>query len=227
MSQKQAETSKSIARNVLYTFSTWLLPLGLSFFATPIIVKALGDEDYGIYALVLGFIGYSFNFGIGRAITKYIAEYRASGESQKIKEVISATFFLNIVVGLFGVTMICLLASWLVIDVFKIDADAQSKSIQSFYIASATIFFLMLNQVFNAVLQGIHRFDVYSKIFNFNSIALLLGNIILALYGYGLIVLLAWNLVITAITCVIYAVSAKNFCPNLGSVLSLDAKRLN
>lgn len=216
MSQKQVETSKSIARNVLYTFSTWLLPLGLSFFATPIIVKALGNEDYGIYALVLGFIGYSFNFGIGRAITKYIAEYRASGENQKIKEVVSATFFLNIVVGLFGVTMICLLASWLVVDVFKIEADAQSKSIQSFYIASATIFFLMLNQVFNAVLQGIHRFDVYSKIFNFNSIALLLGNIVLALYGYGLIVLLAWNLLITAITCIIYAISARKLLPEFG-----------
>ena len=69
---------------MFYThFSTWFLPLGLSFFATPIIVKALGDEDYGIYALVLGFIGYSFNFGIGRAITKYIAEYRASGETRE------------------------------------------------------------------------------------------------------------------------------------------------
>ena len=86
----------------------------------------------------------------------------------------------------------------------------------------------MLNQVFNAVLQGIHRFDVYSKIFNFNSFALLFGNIILALYGYGLIGFARLeSCCISTITCVIYAISAKNFCPNLGSVLSLDAKRLN
>lgn len=226
MTRKPAETSRSIARNVLYTFSTWLLPLGLSFFATPILVGALGDEDYGIYALVLGFIGYSFNFGIGRAITKYIAEYRASGANEKIREVISATFFLNIAVGLTGAALICLLAGWLVTDVFRINAAAQSKSIHSFYIASATIFFLMLNQVFNAVLQGIHRFDVYSKIFNLNSIILLAGNIILALSGYGLLVLLGWNLLVTVAACLVYAVSARRLLPEFGISLSFGRDTL-
>src|SRR5688572_16652702 len=149
MNIKPAESGKSIFRNVLFGFSTWILPLGLSFFATPILVRALGNEDYGIYALVLGFIAYSFNFGIGRAITKYIAEYRASGESEKIKDVISATFFLNIAVGLFGVAAICLMANWLVTDIFKIEPEAQSKTVYSFYIASGTIFFSMLIQVFN------------------------------------------------------------------------------
>ncbi len=216
MNTKTAESGKSIFRNVIYGFSTWVLPLGLSFFATPILVKALGNEDYGIYALVLGFIAYSFNFGIGRAITKYIAEYRASGESEKIRDVISATFFLNIAVGLFGVAAICLMANWLVVDIFKIEPEAQSKTVYSFYIASGTIFFSMLVQVFSAVLQGIHRFDVYSKIFNFNIFALITGNILLALYGYGLIALLSWNLIISIITCGINLISAKKLLPEFG-----------
>ena len=223
MSQKQAETSKSIFRNVLYNFSTWFLPLGLSFFATPIIVKALGDEDYGIYALVLGFIGYSFNFGIGRAITKYIAEYRANGENEKIKQVISATFFLNVAVGLFGVLVICLSANRLVTDVFKIQPDAQEKSVYAFYLAASIIFFSTLIYVFSAVLQGIHRFDVYSKIYNFNSFALLTGNILLALYGYGLLVLLGWNLLILIVTSVIYIVCSKRLLPEFG--ITFDFRR--
>src|SRR5450755_176556 len=99
----KGQTGKSIIRNVFYGSLTWLLPLGLSFVATPVIVRTLGNKDYGIYALVLGFIGYSFTFSFGRAITKYIAEYRITGESEKIRDVISASFFINLVVGLIGV----------------------------------------------------------------------------------------------------------------------------
>ncbi len=74
MKAGQAQTSKSIAKNVFYGFLTWILPLGLSFVSTPLIVRTLGKKDYGIYTLVLGFVGYSFTFSIGRAITKYISE---------------------------------------------------------------------------------------------------------------------------------------------------------
>lgn len=223
MENKPAQTSKTIVRNVFYGFLTWILPLGLSFVTTRVIVKTLGNEDYGIYALVLGFIGYSFTFSIGRAITKYVAEYSASGQTEKIRDVISATFFINIVVGIFGVLIICLSANWLVRDVFRIDAGAQDKTVLAMYLASAIIFLTMLTQVFNAVLQGIQRFDVYSKIFNANSFAMLLGNLILAYTGYGLLALLIWNLLIIAIFCVIYAISAKKLLPEFG--ISLRFKR--
>ena len=107
---RPAETSKSIFRNVVYNFSTWLIPVVLSFYATRIIIQSLGESDYGIYALVLGFIGYSFNFSFGRAITKFTAEYRSSGENDKIKDVISATFFINLIVGIVGVAIIFFIA---------------------------------------------------------------------------------------------------------------------
>ncbi len=218
------QTGKSIVRNVFYGFLTWILPLGLSFAATPIIVRALGDSDYGIYALVIGFIGYSFTFSIGRAITKFIAEYRANGESEKIRDVISATFFINIAVGVLGVLAIGLSAKWLVRDVFRIAEPAQDKTVLAMYIAALIIFCTMLNQVFNAVLQGIHRFDVYSKIFNISSFALLLGNLVLALLGYGLLVLLVWNLIITFLTSVLFAVSAKRLLPEFGITFRLKSE---
>jgi O-antigen/teichoic acid export membrane protein len=213
MEDRQSETSKSIFRNVLYGFSTWILPMGLSFIATPIIIKSLGDQDYGIYALVLGFVGYSFNFSFGRAITKYIAEFRANGENEKIPDLISSALFINLAVGLFSVSIICFSANWLVLFVLKIDAESQSKSVTALYIASAIIFFSMLNQIFNSALQGIHRFDVYSKIFNLNNLALLSGNLILAILGFKLLSLFVWNLSVTCLTCVIFTVYAKRLLP--------------
>ena len=213
---KQAETSKSIFRNVLYGVSTWMIPFVLSYFATRIIIKNLGDNDYGIYTLVFGFIGYSFNFSFGRAITKYIAEYRNSGENHKIREVISATFFVNLIVGVLGVSVIFYIANWLVVDLFEIAPENQEKTILALRIATGIVFFQMLSQIYNAVLQGIHRFDVYSNIFNVNTIVLLSGNIYLASNGYGINGLIVWNFVITALTCGVVAIFSKRLLPEFG-----------
>jgi O-antigen/teichoic acid export membrane protein len=74
----------------------------------------------------------------------------------------------------------------------------------------------MLTQVFNAVLQGMQRFDIYSKIFNANSFALLIGNIVLAFLGYELLILLIWNLLVMCIFCAVFAIAAKKLLPEFG-----------
>ncbi len=212
----KSHTSRSIFINVLYGISTWILPLVLTFFSTPIILKSLGNEDYGIYALVLGLVAYSFNLSFGRAITKYISEFRASGENERIRDVISATLFINLTVGFVVVVSFFAAANYLTTDVFQIKAEDQPKTILAIYIAALSIFFLLLNQVFNSILQGIHRFDVYSKITNFNSAAIISGNILLAYNGYSLIALFLWNLMVTVVTGILFLASAKKHLPEFG-----------
>lgn len=226
MENAQPQTSKSISKNVFYGFTTWILPLVLSIAATPVIVRALGETDYGIYILVQGFIGYSFTFSIGRAITKYIAEYRTSGENEKIRGVISATFFISLAVGLIGVLSICLSANWIVENVFEISGEERNKTVAGLYIAAAVIFFTILNQVFNAVLQGMHRFDVYSKIFNASSFALLLGNLFFAWRGYGILTLFYWNLFVICAGCVVYVIGAKKVLPEFRISFRFDRSML-
>lgn len=220
------QTSKSVFRNVIYGSLTWIMPLGLSFVATPVIVRSLGHADYGIYALILGFISYSFTFNFGRAITKYVAEYRVTGKSERIREIISASFFLNVAIGLTGMITMCLLANWLVRDIFEIEPEAQQKTIVAIYIASAIIFLWMLTQVFAAVLQGIQRFDVYSKIFSANSFLLIGGNLSLAYFGFSLLALLTWNAGLLLLFLIIYGLAAKRLLPEFGITFKFDRETL-
>ena len=214
--ETEKQTSRSVGRNALYGFTTWLLPLVLSFVATPKIVGALGSQDYGIYALVLTFVGYSFNFSFGRAVTKFVAEYRAEeGGGEKIADLISAAFFINLAVGFLSVLLICLSANWLARDVFKIAGDDFAKTVNALYLAALIIFFSMQNQIFSSILQGLHRFDVYSKIFNLNNFALLAGNFLLALTGFSFLSLLAWNSAVTLISTIGFALAARRLLPEL------------
>lgn len=226
MEKKHAETSLSIVRNILFGFSTFILPLGLSFVATPIIIANLGLENYGIFMLVLGFVGFSGIFSFSRAITKYIAEFRSQGKNEKIPDIISAAFFVNLIIGFVCILVIWQTADWLVSDVLKIDAAAHNQVVIALLLVSLIIFLAMLTQIWTAILQGIHRFDVYSKIFNLNNIAVLSGNIWLASYGFGMLSLLVWNLTIGAIICLIFAKSTKRLLPEFKLSLSVHPKTL-
>jgi O-antigen/teichoic acid export membrane protein len=207
--------SRRILRNIFSGFSTWIFPLLLGLVVTRVVVRALGHNDYGIYSLVLGFISYSFNFSVGRAITKFLAAYRAAGETEKVRYVISATVFITLIVAITGFVTIIATSQWLVTDVFAIEPSAQLKAVRAMQVSAATIFILMLSQIATAVLQGLHRFDVLSKIQISNNILMMLGNLWLAYRGFGLVALLYWNLAATTITCAISFLSAKRLLPEL------------
>ncbi|MBP9663883.1 MAG: oligosaccharide flippase family protein [Pyrinomonadaceae bacterium] len=209
----ERQTSHSVIRNVLFGLVTWILPLCLGLVATPILVGSLGHSEYGLFALILGLVGYSFTFNFGRAITKYVAEYRATGRTQDIAGIISSSLTLNITIGLAGSIVLCLLADWLVRDVFAIPAPEQQQTVNAIYLASAIIFFTMLSQVFSSVLHGLQRFDVYSKIFSIHSVLLVSGNIVLALLNFDLLGLLEFNLALLVGFCIIYAIAAARLLP--------------
>jgi len=203
----------SWSRSALFGFISWLLPLGLTLFATPLVVRHLGFEEYGLYALVLGFISYSFTFSIGRAVTKYVSEYRASEQTEKIKEVLAATLWINFVIGLLGIFTLCFFARFIVVNLFDIKPEMQENAVIAFYIASATIFFVMQAQIFSGVLQAVHRLDTFSIITTIVSILGVSGNIVIVLLGFRVKELLVWSFVNTTLSCIWFYLAGKRLLP--------------
>lgn len=70
------------------------LTIGLSslipFFYTPVMLRILGQSEYGLYSLANSVVGYLslLSFGLGSTIVRYIAKYRAQGEKEHEERVI-------------------------------------------------------------------------------------------------------------------------------------------
>lgn len=205
--------SISVSRNVLFGFLSWLLPLGFTIILTPLIVHGLGAEAYGLYALVMGFVAYSFTFNVGRAITKYVAAYRASEQHERIGEILSTTLLVNIVIGALGALALALCANLLVTRVLNIAPALQANAKLAFYLASVGLLVTMLSQVFNAVPQAVHRFDIYSLIATGTGIATIGGNGLLVWQGFGVKSLVAWNVMATSLSCSAYFIAARRLLP--------------
>lgn len=216
------QTGTNVIRNIAFGALTWVGPMALSLIATPFIVRALGLEGYGIYALVLGIISYSFNFGVGRAATKYVAEYQGTEDRAKIGPIISSSLVVSLGLGVFAILVIGLLAPWLVISVLGIGPKFQETATTALYIAAGVIVVTLLNQLFGSILQGLHRFDVYSKLFNLTNFAVVIGSLALALAGFGLTALLAWNLGVLAVSVVLNGIASKRLLSDVSMFSGLD-----
>lgn len=224
MDDKPHSRKKRLAINTVFSFISWFFPLAVSFVATPIVVRGLGNESYGIYALITGFISYSFGFGIGKTAAKYVSEYNASGETDKISDVLSAIFWFSLTIGLAGTAIIAYFAHFIAADILQIPEVLQERATVGLYLASGTIVVYMLSQVYQYALQGLHRFDKYSLLINLNGILLNGGSILLVWNGGGILTLLIWNLLVVCLIGTLFYFSAKKLLPEARIRFGFDEK---
>ncbi len=192
---------------------SWGFPLLIAFVTTPILVHSLGTKKYGEYSIVLSFLAYAFSNGVGKVAGKYIPEYRASDEPDKLSESVSAAFWMVLAVGLLQVIALVSAASFIVADILLIAPESQASVTKALYLAGFSGLILMMGQIFQYALQGVHRFDIFAVITNANALLLSVGNVVIVLLGFGIIPLFIWNLTITTIFGVMFFIKARPLIP--------------
>lgn len=82
----------------------------IPFFYTPVMLRMLGEAEYGLYSLSSSVINYLslLTFGFGSTIVRYITIFRASNEREKEEKVFG--FFLALYCGIAIIVIICGLA---------------------------------------------------------------------------------------------------------------------
>lgn len=202
--------------NSLYSLVGWMAPILLGLFATPFVLKHLGAESYGVYIVILGFVGYSFAFNLSRSVAKFVAEFRVSGETDKINSVISAAFWLNCTIGIFGAVVVWLSAKWVIVDVLQISPQYREAATFALIVGGISIPFTLLGQVFQSILQGEQAFGPLSLITNLGSVLINCGNVALAALGFGVDSLLLWTLVVAVLIAIVSLIVSKLSAPDIG-----------
>jgi O-antigen/teichoic acid export membrane protein len=192
-----------------------MLPLGLSLVATPLIVGALGNATFGIYALFLGIIGYSFTFGIGKAAGKYVAQFKAAGDYKALSEAVTAVLMSSIVLGLLGAAVLWAFAGPIVTHILLIPPEGFEPAVRGFYLAGLIIFFTMISLVYQNVLQGIQRFDRLAILTGLSTLLLNGGAAMVALLIGSVDALLLWNLATVALMAFLFFLNARRLLPEL------------
>ena len=85
--------SRRFIANVIWNWTGTVASLFTGLILSPIIIRRLGPEGYGVWALSFAMMDYYwfFDFGFRAATVKYVAHYTATGEKEKVGEILSTS----------------------------------------------------------------------------------------------------------------------------------------
>jgi len=91
-----------VLRGTLANYGARFIGIATWFFITPEVLRVLGEAGFGLWVLAAALIGYGslLDLGIGGAITKFVAEYRARSEDARIKELLGSALLIYSCVGI-------------------------------------------------------------------------------------------------------------------------------
>lgn len=155
-----------LARNTILNLMGNGIPLAVAIFVIPFLIKGLGIDRFGVLTLVWMVIGYFslFDLGLGRALTKLVAEKLGARQEEMIPALVWTSLFLMLILGVAGTLIICLLSPWLVYGVLKIPMPLQAETLYAFYLLALSIPFVIGTAGLRGILQAQQRFGLINAV---------------------------------------------------------------
>jgi len=155
-------SNRTLLRSIFYNFLGHGAPILVALFTVPMLIKHLGTDRFGVLTLSWMIIGYFslFDFGLGRAMTKLVAEKLGAGLTEEIPGLFWASIYLMGLLGAVGTGLFFILAPWLVKDVLSIPELLQNETLHSLYVLAFSIPVVIITAGLKGFLEAYQRFGL-------------------------------------------------------------------
>lgn len=159
-------SSHRIGRNAASNLLAQTAPLAVGVVTLPIIVRGLGPDGYGAFSLAWALLGYFsvMDLGLGRATTKFVAEYVARREVPQLRNVVTSAVMVQLGLGLVGAGLWALLVPLLVGRVFHVPAALVRPATLAYYLLAPALPVILVSASYAGVLEALQRFDLSNRV---------------------------------------------------------------
>jgi O-antigen/teichoic acid export membrane protein len=178
----------SIKNGALLSYFSLFVTMLVALLYTPIMIRLLGQSEYGLYSLIGSIAAYFsiMDMGLGNAIVRYTARNRVVGDKSAEAKLNGMFFILYSVIGLLTLFIGLILLS-------KIDAMfGSSLSLIELKKAKIMIIILIINfalsfplSIFGSIMQAYERFIVIKLLAIIRTVITPLVTLPLLYLGYG------------------------------------------
>lgn len=177
----------SIKTNSLWNIGNYGFSIVSLFFLFPFMIRHLGDSSYGFFIFLGTINGMAniANFGFGEASLRFIALYHNLHDTEKLKKILSTSFWTYFVLGSLTTLGIVLFANPIVGFLHEIKID-RNLAVYLVKISAITFLIRFVLGIYSTIPQALQRFDISSKITIGETILRVVFYVIVLLSGHGL-----------------------------------------
>ncbi|HTS62464.1 MAG TPA: oligosaccharide flippase family protein [Candidatus Acidoferrales bacterium] len=185
-----AHHQRRFVTNVLWSWSGVAASLFQGIIITRIVIRRLGAEHYGIWALIFSILDYFwfFDLGLNTAVTNFCARFLALKDHRKINETISTALFYFSIIGL----VICCLAPAVAIygpRFFRVNERDRGEFSTLILMTCISWGLCIMVHMFVSALDGFQRFDLTSRVMVLQIVLRSAGYFVALQTGHGLVMM--------------------------------------
>jgi O-antigen/teichoic acid export membrane protein len=155
-----------LACNAVWNLAGQILPMIVGLITIPAIIRAMGVERFGVLSLAWVVVGYFslFDLGIGRALTKLVADKLGSNQEHSIAPLAWTSLLLMLGLGVFGAVVTLSIAPLMVHRLLKIPQALQNETLRGFYLLALSIPIVTITAGLRGILEALQRFRIVNLI---------------------------------------------------------------
>ncbi len=171
----------------------------------PIIVRALGNHDYGIWEIVIAVVGYMgvLDLGLKPAVTRYIARYNALEDTGDLQKIYSSALIFISAIGIVGFIFFLIWAA-IAPGILTDQGADPSRYVLLLLIVGGQLLISFPGTLMECVHEGFQRYWLNNTV---TLITIVIGVSILFVLlqnGYGLLTLALGNAIGTSVKFAVY-----------------------
>ena len=182
-------SGRRLAKSTIWNLLGQLLPMPVGLIAVPLLIRALGIDRFGLLSLAWVIVGYFslFDLGLGRALTKLVADKLGARDEDSIAPLIWTSLGLMLLLGLVGGAISLELSPWLVYSALNVPAAIQPEALRSFQLLAISIPIVTLTSGLRGILEALQRFRILSIIRVPSSIFSFAGPLLVLPFSHSLV----------------------------------------
>lgn len=217
-------SGRLLARNTIWNLLGQVLPMAVGVVTIPLLIRGMGVERFGVLSLAWTVIGYLslIDLGIGRALTKFVADKLGSNDEHSIPPLAWTCLFLMILTGLVGTMAILVSAPWLVHRVLRIPEALQVETLHCMYLLALSIPLVTVTSGLRGILDAQQRFRLATLIRIPMSVFSFVGPLIVLPFSRSLVGVIGALVVGRLVGTIIHLLACFHTMPALRHAVGFD-----
>ena len=184
-------------------FSNWVgraCAIVITFFLTPFVVHTLGDESYGVWAILMSFTSYYAlaDMGVRAAAVKYISQYVGKDDRESTSKIVITTLFVYLAIST-CLSLVVVLIACVFPYVIELSEATPATVRWVILLSGGAVAVQFFGQVFSATLHAYQRFDLTNVVSICSQLIKAVAYVAVLNAGFGLVGMAVVTLAATVI----------------------------